>query len=197
MAILKKTNITGSCDCVLINQDSTDLETTAINEADVGFEGFAGDIHSSLTRSSCVRVKTQYPQGTEIRNVRQLSIVSSEELDTIAQKMQVSNVDPAWVGANLLLSGISDLTLLPPGSRLIFSGGVSLVVDMENEPCKYPGEIIDRHFPGRGKYFVKAAIGRRGITAWVERGGCLKTGESVSVHMPPQRLYPAEFSFVG
>lgn len=35
--------------------------------------------------------------------------------------------------------------------------GASLVVDMENEACSFPGELIDQHHPGYGKYFVKAA----------------------------------------
>lgn len=197
MAILKKTDITGRCDHILVNNDSSDLSTAPVDEVAVTFAGLDGDVHTSLTRSSCVRVTGQYAVGTEIRNVRQLSILSAEELGQIASEMQLDHLEPAWVGANLLLSGIPHLTQLPPGSRLIFSGGVSLVVDMENEPCKYPGEIIDRTYPGKGKFFVKAAMGRRGVTAWVEREGNLETGDTVSVHIPPQRLYPAEFSFVG
>lgn len=192
MAVLKKTNIVGRCDQLLVNGDAADLTTENVDRVAVGFAGFEGDIHTSLTRLSCVRVKEQYTEGTEIRNVRQLSILSTEELQAIAQKMKIDRLDPAWVGANLLLSGIPHLTQLPPGSRLIFSAGVSLVVDMENEPCKYPGEIIDKVFPGRGKFFAKAAMGLRGITAWVEREGEIKNGEGVTLHMPPQRLYPVE-----
>ena len=93
------------------------------------------------------------------------------------------------VGANLLLSGIPDLTLLPPSSRLIFSSGASLVVDMQNAPCAYPGKVIDEHHPGKGKGFPRAAIDRRGLTAWVEREGSIATGDNVELHIPPQRIY--------
>jgi len=51
---------------------------------------------------------------------------------------------------------------LPPSSRLIFSSGVSLVVDMENAPCRYPGDIIEKHHSGKRHLFAKAAQGLRG-----------------------------------
>ena len=72
---------------------------------------------------------------------------------------------------------------------MIFSSGASLVVDLENSPCKYPGEIIERHHPGFGNLFAKAAVGRRGVTAWVEREGHISTGDSINLYIPPQRIY--------
>jgi len=112
-----------------------------------------------------------------------------EDLIQIAENMGVPHLEPEWLGANLCLSGIPDFTLVPPSSRLIFSGGASLVVDMENEPCKYPGMIIDKHIPGAGERFAKSAINLRGVTAWVEREGMIGNGDDVSLHVPPQRLY--------
>ena len=132
----------------------------------------------------------QYERGTEIRNTRQISILSSEELVQVANNMEIERVEPEWVGANLLLSGIPALSLLPPSTRLIFDNGVSIVVDMENGPCKYPGEVIDEYFPGYGKRFPKAAQHLRGITAWVEKEGIISSGELVSVHFPIQPPYP-------
>ena len=140
-------------------------------------------------RASCVRVRHQYPQGTEIRNTRQISIVSTEELAVIAEDMGIAGLQPEWLGANLLVSGIPRFSQIPPSTRMIFSGGASLVVDLENSPCKYPGEIIDRHHPGFGKLFAKAAVGRRGVTAWVEREGRINTGDSIDLFIPPQRIY--------
>ena len=72
---------------------------------------------------------------------------------------------------------------------MIFEGGASLVVDLENSPCKYPGEIIERHHPGFGAKFAKAAVGRRGVTAWVEREGRIETGDAIRVYVPPARSY--------
>jgi MOSC domain-containing protein YiiM len=89
----------------------------------------------------------------------------------------------------MLVSGIPDFSKIPPSTRMIFASGASLVVDLENSPCKYPGEIIERHHPGKGDLFPKAAYGRRGVTAWVEREGHITTGEAIKVHIPPQHIY--------
>lgn len=142
-----------------------------------------------LTRASCGRVQQQYAKNTEIRNVRQVTILSCEEMQQIANAMDIPTLLPEWVGANLSLSGITTLSQLPPSSRLIFEGGVSLVVDMENGPCKHPGDIIERHHPGHGKHFASAAMNQRGVTAWVEREGTIRQSEHVRLHIPPQRLY--------
>ena len=140
-------------------------------------------------RKSCVRVRNLYKEGTEIRNVRQISILSVEDMQQIADNMGVPDLQPEWVGANLLISGIPRFSKIPPTTRLIFEGGASLVVDLENSPCKYPGEIIERHHPGFGSKFAKAAVGLRGVTAWVERPGEIRAGDAIQVFIPPQEIY--------
>jgi hypothetical protein len=72
---------------------------------------------------------------------------------------------------------------------LLFTGGAALVVDMENAPCAFPGRVIDQFHPGKGKQFTKAALHRRGVTAWVEREGRIELGDEVALHIPPQRIY--------
>ncbi len=197
MPILRPTKIKGKVLSVLVNgkrnvgvyEDPNNIPTEACGTAQVSYEGFVGDAHSGFTRQSCERVRRQYKQGTEIRNTRQISLVSVEEMQIIAKKMEISDLKPEWVGANLLISGIPDFTLIPPSSRLIFADGASLVVDMENEPCKYPGQVIDKHYPGHGSSFAANAINLRGVTAWVEREGTITEGDEVQLHVPPQRLY--------
>jgi hypothetical protein len=177
-------------EAILVNSTpQEDLSSSQIASVEVSYEGLQGESHSGLVRASCVRVRHQYPQGTEIRNTRQISIVSTEELAVIAEDMGIAGLQPEWLGANLLVSGIPCFSQIPPSTRMIFSGGASLVVDLENSPCKYPGEIIDRHHPGFGKLFAKAAVGRRGVTAWVEREGRINTGDSIDLFIPPQRIY--------
>jgi hypothetical protein len=177
-------------EAILVNSTpQEDLSSSRIASVEVSYEGLQGESHSGLVRASCVRVRHQYPQGTEIRNTRQISIVSTEELAVIAEDMGIAGLQPEWLGANLLVSGIPRFSQIPPSTRMIFSGGASLVVDLENSPCKYPGEIIDRHHPGFGKLFAKAAVGRRGVTAWVEREGRINTGDSIDLFIPPQRIY--------
>ena len=190
MAVIQDSGIRGEVHALLVHADNAPgITSHAIDSVSVTFEGFAGESHSGLTRKSCVRVKDQYTEGTVIRNTRQISIVSLEELAFIADLMDVDHIKPEWLGANLCLSGIPDLTLLPPSTRLICSGGVSLVVDAENEPCKYPAEVIEGFNPGKGRFFVKHAFGKRGVTAWVEREGLLTSADAVAVHIPRQRRY--------
>lgn len=151
------------------------------------FAGFEGEVHAGLTRPSCSRVLKQHPKGTTIRNVRQLCVVSAEEMAEVARDMGLERMDYAWVGASLVLEGIPDLTHLPPSSRLQGPDGVTLVVDMENLPCQEPAVTIEKALPGQGKGFKRAAEGKRGVTAWVEREGTLRLGDELRLHIPAQR----------
>lgn len=103
--------------------------------------------------------------------------------------MGLPEIKPDWLGANLCLSGIPDFTQIPPATRLLIGDQVSLVVDVENEPCKYPANIIDKHHPGFGAQFVMSAMHVRGVTAWVECGGVITKGDLVAVHTPPQNSW--------
>ena len=188
LRLLKK--LDARTEAILINTTpDVDLSSSRIPSVNITYAGFDGESHSGLVRASCVRVRGQYAEGTEIRNTRQISIVSVEELAMIADAMGIDSLEPEWVGANLLVSGIPEFSKIPPSTRMIFASGASLVVDLENSPCKYPGEIIERHHPGKGELFPKAAYGRRGVTAWVEREGHITTGEAIKVHIPPQHIY--------
>ncbi len=51
------------------------------------FAGFAGEVHAGETRPSCSRVLAQHPRGTTIRNVRQLCVVSAEEMAAVAAEL--------------------------------------------------------------------------------------------------------------
>lgn len=154
-----------------------------------GFSGIGGEVHSGLTRASCSRVTGQYPRGTEIRNTRQVSILSDEELSAIAFDMGLESLSPSLLGATVVLRGIPDFSHVPPGSRLIGTSGASLVVDMENRPCSIPARAIERAHPGKGATFKPAAAGRRGVTAWVEREGVFRLGDSVRLHIPDQPVW--------
>lgn len=165
------------------------LASHAVAEMALGFDGPAGDVHAGLTRLACVRVKAQHPRGTEIRNSRQLSLVSVEELDRIADALGIARVEPAWLGATLALEGLPDFSHLPPSSRLQAPSGATLVIDMQNRPCRLPGEAIEAVHPGKGARFASVARGRRGVTAWVERPGLLRLGDALRLHIPDQRAW--------
>lgn len=163
---------------------STPRQTLAVT-----FAGPEAESHGGLTRPSCSRVSSQYPKGTEIRNTRQLSVLGQEDLDAIAREMGLAVLDPALVGATMVIAGIPDFSHIPPSARLQGEGGATIVVDMENRPCTLPARPIETAHPGHGKLFKPSAVGRRGITAWVEREGSFRLGESVRLHIPDQPVW--------
>ena len=165
------------------------IRAVPVDEMALDFGGFAGESHAGLTRPSCSRVLAQYPRHTEIRNVRQLCVVSAEEMAAVAAELGLTEWDHAWVGASVVISGIPDFTHIPPASRLQTASGATLTVDMENHPCIEPAKTIELVHPGHGKAFKTAATGRRGITAWVERQGVLRLGDVVTLHVPAQRSW--------
>ncbi|MHA1524283.1 MAG: MOSC domain-containing protein [Alphaproteobacteria bacterium] len=190
MAIIMLSGICGAVDATLIvRARERSLVSQRVQALTLGFDGIEGDSHAGLTRGSCGRVRRQYERGTQIRNTRQVSIICPGEMAQIAKKMGVGQLLPEWLGANLVIAGIPDLSHLPPSTRLIFSSGAALVVDVENGPCRYPGEVIEEHHPGHGNRFPKSALGLRGIVAWVERPGSIALNDTVDVHIPRTQVY--------
>ncbi|GMG82894.1 MOSC domain-containing protein [Paralimibaculum aggregatum] len=191
MSILKPTELYGEVVWLGLVPEGVDhIRAEAVDEIALDWGGPVGDVHHGETRPSCVRVRRQYPKGTEIRNVRQLSILSEEEMAEIAAGLGIPHLAPEWLGATLVLRGIPDLTLLPPASRLIAEGAApALTTDTENGPCQYPAAEIERVHPGRGEAFPKIARHKRGITAWVERPGQLALGDRLRLHLPPQHRW--------
>lgn len=165
------------------------LESEPRERLDLTLDGPEGECHGGRTRPACTRVKLQYERYTEIANARQLSVLSTEELALAAEDMGIDGICPEWTGANIVVEGIPDFTLIPPSSRLIFESGASIVNDMENGPCKYVAEVIEEHHPGKGLSFPAKAVNRRGICGWVEREGEITIGMKFRLHTPPQRLW--------
>lgn len=176
----------------ICREGSESLKSHAVSELSLLFEGLEGARHAGLLRPSCARVVQQHPKGTPIRNTRQISIVSQEELDAIAAAMGLESLPPGLLGANIVVRGLPDFTHIPPASRLQGPSGATLCVDMENHPCQWPGREIEALFPGRGRAFRRAAKGRRGVTAAVEREGRLSLGDVLRLHIPAQRPWAPE-----
>jgi hypothetical protein len=167
------------------------FETTPVDSLVLGFDGIADDRHGGPTRRSGGR-EPWYPRGTEIRNERQVSLVSPDDLESIAVSMNVPVVKPEWIGANLLISGIRDFTMLPPRTTLFFEGGVTIRIDGLNVPCRLSGRAIADHYPDREGLdlaFVKTARYLRGLVGWVEKPGIVRAGETVKVNVPEQWIY--------
>ena len=173
-----------------VGPDAEGVRSAAVGgSVHASYEGVEGEVHAGLTRPSCVRTVTQFPEGTEIRNVRQFSILSAEEMAATAEAMGLDALNPEWVGASMVIEGIDDFTHVPPSSRLMNAAGTSLVIDMHNRPCHYPGMEVEKDKPGYGKAYRNSAKGRRGVTAWVEREGPLNVGDELTLHVPDQRIW--------
>ncbi|MFP2925312.1 MOSC domain-containing protein [Pyxidicoccus sp. 3LG] len=176
---------------VLVCTERKSFVTHDLPEVKVSFEGIEGDRHAGLTRLSDVRTPW-FPKGTVIRNTRQLSLVSTEELAQVAQALELPRVLASWLGANLEVEGVPRLTHLPPGTRLFFPEDAVLAVEGENEPCTGPGRVLEGHHPDKPKLasrFVKAAWERRGLVAWVDRPGVIRAGDEIRVMLPKPVTY--------
>jgi hypothetical protein len=190
MPVLKPTDYPGRIVWMgLVRDREAALAAEPVERLTARFSGPEGEAHGGLTRPSCSRVLAQYPRGTEIRNTRQFTVLSAEELAETAARMGLERLDPALLGATMVVEGIPDFTHVPPGSRLQGEGGTTLVVDIENRSCQLPAKPIEARHPGFGARFKSAAAGRRGVTAWVEREGVFTLGESLRLHIPDQPVW--------
>jgi len=170
---------------VLIADRPESLVSRRVDAVEVGQEGLSGDKHAGFTRAADGRTR-EYARGTRLRNDRQVSLVSREELGVVASRLKVAEIQPEWLGANLMLEGIPALSQLPANTRLRFAEGVVLVVQGENMPCAGPGRVLVAQFgrPELEKEFPRAALHLRGVVAVVERAGTLRPGETVVVSLP-------------
>lgn len=188
MPLMTKARSVGKVEMLLLAPDrAAGLEKAATGSLSLTFNGIEGDCHSGLLRASDSRTLQQYKRDTPIRNVRQVTLLSVEELAEVATRMEIPEVKPEWVGANLVTSGIPDLTLLPPSTRMQFPSGATIVIDMENAPCRQVADVIRQYHGDKALSFVKHATHKRGLTAWVEREGTISLGDAITFWIPQQR----------
>jgi hypothetical protein len=180
-----------------------DFVSRPVESLELTYAGIAGDFHAGLTRPSGGR-EPWYSRGTEMRNERQLSILSVEELAAIAADMGLTKIEPGWIGANLVLEGIPAMTYLPPRTLLFFPSGATLRIDGSNGPCRIAGGSIAESVgaspvivDGQADFtrtdlalaFVTAARMKRGLVAWVEREGVVRSGDEVKIRVWEQWVY--------
>ena len=190
MPALKRTNFSAEVKWLgLVTDRERDLCAVPQSQLQMRFVGPEGESHGGMTRLSCSRITSQHPRGTEIRNVRQISLVAAEDIVSIASSIGLDVLDPALLGANVVVSGLPDFSHVPPSSRLQGPDGTAFVIDMENRPCNLPARMIDTAHSGHGKAFLKAAKGLRGVTAWVEREGVLRLKDRLSLDIPDQPVW--------
>jgi hypothetical protein len=157
--------------------------------------GIPGDVHAGVTRKSGAR-EPWLPRGTVLRNDRQLSALSSDELAEVAADLGLDALPPEWIGGNLLFTGLERFSRIAPGSRLAiggswggsgrFDGGAVLRVEAYNFPCRQSGRAIAA-LAGRPELefaFVKVAAALRGLVLSVDLAGTITPGDAVIV-IPP------------
>ncbi len=190
MSVVTKLKFTGRVEQLLstVNRDDG-FEKQTRDRLNLLLSGPEGDCHTGETRLSDSRTLQTYKRNTVIRNVRQITLISAEEMAEVAAAMELPEMNASWLGANIVTSGIPDLTLLPPSSRMQFPSGATLVIDTENLPCRQVANVIAKSYPEKGPKFVKAATHKRGLTAWVEREGEVFVGDDIKIFIPPQRIY--------
>ena len=190
MSIVVKSKIMGRVEQLLSAANRDDgFEKQSRQALSLLLSGPEGDCHRGETRLSDSRTLRTYKRNTVIRNVRQITLISAEEMAEVAAQMQLPEMNASWLGANMVTSGIPDLTLLPPSTRLQFPSGATVVIDMENMPCRQVADVIAKSYPDKAELFVKAATHKRGLTAWVECEGAVNLGDAITVFIPPQRIY--------
>lgn len=165
-----------------------DLSKQALDSIDVDFEGITGDAHRGMSRTAFSGERE--PKGTILRNDRQWSGLSVEELATISEQLDLTEtLHPETLGANICVQGIPDFSLLPRGTRLVFPSGAALIVEEYNPPCSEMGEQIVAKYQTRSgepltaKQWLKPAHGRRGVVGMVDVAGTIRTGDDVLVQV--------------
>jgi MOSC domain-containing protein len=168
----------------------TDYLTTQKTDClSLSLEGIQGERHFGTDYKTGKRLRRMYKPGTMIRNNRQWSAISPAEMKEITGKLSLPGpVTPGLLGINIVISGLGVLNRLPPMTYLVFSheaefepgreGDVVLVVFGGMGPCKITGRVLADYYqnPDLATAFPKKAIGFRGTTGWIEKGGLLAPG---------------------
>ncbi len=146
-------------------------------------DGIVGDRHSGDLKKADGRDKG-IVRGTMIRNWRQWSAISIEEVELMRKNLKLEELEGALLGPNFIVSGIENFTQLPHGTLLRFPDA-ELFVETENDPCTQAGSAIATVHSGVTPHqFVKAAWHIRGLVGIVSKAGIVRVGDSLEVTIP-------------
>jgi hypothetical protein len=200
--ILPQQELRGRVEHVLVaHQFGSHLSTPVEKLYFVEGYGIKGDNHAGaafINIRDSEALRHGIPKGMAAFNMRQWSAVSKQEVADIAHEMGNLNIAPGLLGENLIISGIPEFTLMPPGTQLFFESpkgekrAVILYVTGENKPCQTVGDAIQKdypEFPSLRAYFIKAAKHKRGLVGIIVGGGFVKEGDLVIAQVPVQRPY--------
>src|SRR5579885_479226 len=176
-----KTNLNANVTALYLASSATNLVKSPTQYIDCALEGLTGDMRHppGFIKPADGRDK-DIARGTPVRNWRQWSAVSVEELQQIAHAMGIEHLDGSYLGTNITFAGCPNLTQIPRGATIWFPSGAVLTVEAENAPCIGPGKAIMEAYPHiDARQFPKAAHHRRGLVGVVYVAGRINVGDSV------------------
>ena len=148
--------------------------------------GVEGDGHLGTTVQHRSRVRRDPTQP----NLRQVHLMPTELFDEVHRAGHV--VAPGDLGENVTTTGI-DVFALPTGTLLRLGDTAEVLVTGLRNPCRQidafqPGllqQVLGRDASGR-------PVRRAGIMGVVRRGGEVRTGDAITVELPPEPHRPLE-----
>jgi len=179
--------IFGRVDSLYIGKDKG-VRKEPCAQLEVRPDGIVGDRHSGDLKKADGRDKG-IVRGTMIRNWRQWSAISAEELEIMRQNLNLEELDGSLLGPNFILSGIRNFTQLPYGTLLKFPHA-ELFVEAENDPCTQAGKAIATVHRGISPHtFVKAAWHVRGLVGVVSKAGIIYAGDNLEIIFPDENQF--------
>ena len=140
--------------------------------------GVLDDAHFGAT----VQHRSRVARDPTAPNLRQVHLVAAELLDELVQ--HGFRVGPGVIGENVTTSGV-DLLALPTGTRLELGDVAAVEITGLRNPCVQLDNyqdglmraVLDRDAAGR-------LVRRAGVMAIVLRGGVVRPGDPIILHVP-------------
>lgn len=140
--------------------------------------GVEGDAHAGAT----VRHRSRVARDPSAPNLRQVHLLQAELFDELVERGFA--VFPGDLGENVTTRDV-DLLALPTGTRLRLGAQAEVELTGLRNPCSQ----IDRFQPGLSAAVLDrdasgAIVRKAGVMAVVRRGGEIRAGDTIVVHLP-------------
>ena len=146
----------------------------------LGGQGVEGDAHCGVT----VKHRSRVAKDPSQPNLRQVLLIQAELFDELAIKG--FRISPGVLGENITTTGI-DLLALPCDTELMLGETVVLRLTGLRNPCAQldtfqsglMSAVLDRTADGK-------LVRKAGVMSVVLGGGIVRSGDSISVRLPPE-----------
>ncbi|MBA3528531.1 MAG: MOSC domain-containing protein [Propionibacteriaceae bacterium] len=142
--------------------------------------GVQGDAHAGVSVQHRSRVAADPTQS----NLRQVHLIHAELFDELSE--QGFDVAPGQLGENITTRHL-DLLALPRGTQLRFGLEALVEVTGLRNPCRQINGLQPRLLDAVLRRNDSGEVERKaGIMGVVLRGGAVKAGDTIDVHLPPE-----------